>query len=202
MPGVATGAGSGPRSQLWLVRHGATEWSAAGKHTSHTDLDLVEAGVEEARTVGPKIGGASFARVLSSPRLRARRTAEIAGFHDLELDDDLTEWDYGDDEGRTTAEIRENRPGWTVWTQGPAGGETAADVGARADRVVALVRDGDAPVLAFSHGHFCRVLGARWLGLDVADGAHLALSTASVSVLGWERDVPVVLHWNHTGTLT
>ncbi len=191
-----------PASQLWLVRHGATAWSAAGKHTSSTDLDLVEAGVEEARTVGPKIGGASFGRVLSSPRLRARRTAEIAGFHDPEVLDDLREWEYGEDEGRTTAEIREERPGWTVWGAGPAGGETAAEVGARADRVVDLVRATDGPVLAFSHGHFCRVLGARWLGLDVADGAHLALSTASVSVLGWERDVPVVLHWNHTGTLT
>jgi len=116
--------------------------------------------------------------------------------------DDLREWEYGEDEGRTTAEIREERPGWTVWGAGPAGGETAAEVGARADRVVDLVRATDGPVLAFSHGHFCRVLGARWLGLDVADGAHLALSTASVSVLGWERDVPVVLHWNHTGTLT
>jgi len=191
-----------PASQLWLVRHGATAWSAAGKHTSSTDLDLVEAGVEEASTVGPKIGGASFGRVLSSPRLRARRTAEIAGFHDPEVLDDLREWEYGEDEGRTTAEIREERPGWTVWGAGPAGGETAAEVGARADRVVDLVRATDGPVLAFSHGHFCRVLGARWLGLEVADGAHLALSTASVSVLGWERDVPVVLHWNHTGTLS
>jgi broad specificity phosphatase PhoE len=191
-----------PSSQLWLVRHGATEWSAAGKHTSRTDLDLVEAGVAEARTVGPKMGGASFGRVLSSPRLRARRTAEIAGFHDPEVLDDLREWEYGEDEGRTTAEIREGRPGWTVWGAGPAGGETAAEVGARADRVVDLVRAAEARVLAFSHGHFCRVLGARWLGLEVADGAHLALSTASVSVLGWERDVPVVLHWNHTGTLT
>ena len=191
-----------PASQLWLVRHGATEWSAAGKHTSSTDLDLVEAGVAEARTVGPKIGGASFGRVLSSPRLRARRTAEIAGFHDPEVLEDLREWEYGEDEGRTTAEIREERPGWTVWGAGPAGGETAAEVGARADRVVDLVRATGGPVLAFSHGHFCRVLGARWLGLEVADGAHLALSTASVSVLGWERDVPVVLHWNHTGTLT
>jgi broad specificity phosphatase PhoE len=202
VPGVSSSSGGRPASQLWLVRHGATEWSAAGKHTSSTDLDLVEAGVQEAGTVGPKIGDAAFDRVLSSPRLRSRRTAEIAGFSDPEVLDDLREWEYGEDEGRTTAAIREERPGWSVWAAGPAGGETAGQVGARADRVVELVRSIDGPVLAFSHGHFCRVLGARWLGLAVADGAHLVLSTASVSVLGWERDVPAVLHWNHTGTLT
>ena len=190
-----------PASQLWLVRHGETEWSASGRHTSRTDLDLTEAGVEAARSVADKLRGTSFARVLSSPLLRARRTAELAGAGSPELVDDLHEWDYGDDEGLTTAQIRESRPGWTVWRDGPQGGETCAEVGARADRVVALVRAVDGPVLAFSHGHFSRVLGARWLGLEVTDGAHLALSTASVSVLGWERDTPAVLHWNHTGTL-
>lgn len=191
-----------PRSQLWLVRHGETEWSASGRHTSTTDLDLTDAGAEGARAVAAKLAGTSFARVLTSPLLRARRTAELAGFPDAEVVPDLTEWAYGDDEGRTTHEIREQRPGWTVWRDGPLGGETRTDVGARADRLVTLVRSVDASVLAFAHGHFCRVLGARWLGLDVEDGAHLALSTASVSVLGWERDVPAVLHWNHTGTLT
>jgi probable phosphoglycerate mutase len=191
-----------PRSQLWLVRHGETEWSASGRHTSSTDLDLTDAGVEAARAVAAKLAGTTFARVLTSPLLRARRTADLAGFPDPEVVPDLTEWDYGDDEGRTTHEIREDRPGWTVWRDGPLGGETRTDVGARADRVVITVRAVDAPVLAFAHGHVCRVLGARWLGLGVEDGAHLALSTASVSVLGWERDVPAVLHWNHTGTLT
>ena len=191
-----------PRSQLWLVRHGETEWSASGRHTSTTDLDLTDVGVEGARSVAAKLSGTSFERVLTSPLLRARRTAELAGFPGAEVVPDLTEWAYGDDEGRTTHEIREQRPGWTVWRDGPLGGETRTDVGARADRVVTLVRSVDAPVLAFAHGHFCRVLGARWLGLDVEDGAHLTLSTASVSVLGWERDVPAVLHWNHTGTLT
>ena len=190
-----------PASQLWLVRHGETEWSASGRHTSRTDLDLTEAGVEAARSVADKLRGTSFARVLSSPLLRARRTAELAGAGSPELVEDLHEWDYGDDEGLTTAQIRESRPGWTVWRDGPQGGETCAEVGARADRVVELVRAVDGPVLAFSHGHFSRVLGARWLGLDVTEGAHLALSTASVSVLGWERDTPAVLHWNHTGTL-
>ncbi|HVC72693.1 MAG TPA: histidine phosphatase family protein [Mycobacteriales bacterium] len=190
-----------PASQLWLVRHGETEWSASGRHTSRTDLDLTEAGVESARSVAEKLRGTSFARVLSSPLLRARRTAELAGAGSPELVEDLREWDYGDDEGLTTAQIRESRPGWTVWRDGPQGGETCAEVGVRADRVIELVRAVDAPVLAFSHGHFSRVLGARWLGLEVTDGAHLTLSTASVSVLGWERDTPAVLHWNHTGTL-
>jgi probable phosphoglycerate mutase len=190
-----------PASQLWLVRHGETEWSASGRHTSRTDLDLTEAGVEAARSVADKLRGTSFARVLSSPLLRAWRTAELAGFGSPEPVEDLREWDYGADEGLTTAQIRESRPGWTVFRDGPAGGETCAEVGARADRVVELVRAVDGPVLAFSHGHFCRVLGARWLGLEVTDGAHLTLSTASVSVLGWERDTPAVLHWNHTGTL-
>ena len=190
-----------PASQLWLVRHGETEWSASGRHTSHTDLDLTEAGVEAAQSVAEKLRGTSFARVLSSPLLRARRTAELAGAGSPELVEDLREWDYGDDEGLTTAQIRESRPGWTVWRDGPQGGETCAEVGVRADRVIELVRAVDAPVLAFSHGHFSRVLGARWLGLEVTDGAHLTLSTASVSVLGWERDTPAVLHWNHTGTL-
>ena len=190
-----------PASQLWLVRHGETEWSASGRHTSRTDLDLTGAGVEAARSVADKLRGTSFARVLSSPMLRARRTAELAGFGSPEPVEDLREWDYGDDEGLTTAQIRDSRPGWTVWRDGPQGGETCAEVGARADRVVELVRAVEGPVLAFSHGHFSRVLGARWLGLEVTDGAHLTLSTASVSVLGWERDTPAVLHWNHTGTL-
>ena len=192
---------SEPTSQLWLVRHGETEWSASGRHTSRTDLDLTEAGVEAARSVAEKLVGTSFDRVLTSPLLRARRTAALAGYGNAESLDDLREWDYGADEGLTTPQIRESRPGWTVWQDGPAGGETASEVAARADRVTELVRSVDGPVLAFSHGHFSRVLGARWLGLEVSDGAHLALSTASVSVLGWERDTPAVLHWNHTGTL-
>jgi probable phosphoglycerate mutase len=192
---------SEPTSQLWLVRHGETEWSASGRHTSRTDLDLTPAGVEAARSVAEKLAGTSFDRVLTSPLMRATRTAALAGFDSTEVVEDLREWDYGDDEGLTTPQIREQRPGWTVWRDGPQGGETCADVGRRADRVIELVRGTGGPVLAFSHGHFSRVLGARWLGLEVTDGAHLTLSTASVSVLGWERDTPAVLHWNHTGTL-
>jgi broad specificity phosphatase PhoE len=192
---------SDPTSQLWLVRHGETEWSASGRHTSHTDVDLTEDGVAGAKSVAVKLEGTSFVQIVASPLLRARRTAELAGFPSFEVLEDLREWDYGDDEGLTTAEIREDRPGWTVWRDGPEGGESCTDVGRRADRVVARVRAIDGPVLAFTHGHFSRVLGARWLGLEVSDGAHLTLSTASVSVLGWERDTPAVLHWNHTGTL-
>jgi broad specificity phosphatase PhoE len=191
-----------PASQLWLVRHGETEWSASGQHTSRTDLDLTAAGVEAATAVGRRLAGAPvFVRVVASPRLRARRTAALAGHADPEVVGDLAEWDYGDDEGLTTPQIREDRPGWTVWADGPRGGETAADVTARADRVVAMVRAADGPVAAFSHGHFCRVLGARWLGLPASAGAHLKLSTASVSVLGWERETPALLHWNDTGRL-
>ena len=189
-------------AQLWLVRHGETEWSASGRHTSVTDLDLTDPGVAAATDVGRRLAGAGpFVQVLTSPRLRARRTAALAGFPDAEVVEGLAEWDYGDDEGLTTPQIREDRPGWTVWADGPRGGESAAEVGARADRMVALVREADGPVLAFSHGHFCRVLGARWLGLPVTAGAHLKLSTASVSVLGWERETPALVHWNDTGRL-
>lgn len=187
--------------QLWLVRHGETEWSASGRHTSRTDLDLTAAGVAAARALAHRLAGVRFEQVLTSPRLRARKTADLAGFDKAEVLDGLAEWDYGDDEGRTTAEIRVDRPGWTVWSHGPQGGETAEGVRRRADRVIALVRSRTGPVLAFSHGHFCRVLGARWIGLPPISGAHLELSTASVSVLGWERDAPTLEHWNDTGSL-
>jgi probable phosphoglycerate mutase len=191
-----------PPSRLWLVRHGETQWSASGRHTSRTDLDLTADGEAAAAALGKRLSGARFSRVLTSPRLRARRTAMLAGFDRADVVDDLVEWDYGDDEGLTTAEIRAERPGWTVWADGPRGGETAEDVRRRADRLVALARAADGPVLAFSHGHFCRALGARWLGLAVAAGAHLRLSTASVSVLAWEREAPVLQHWNDTGSLS
>ena len=185
-----------PTSQLWLVRHGETEWSASGRHTSRTDLDLTDAGVEAARSVADKLRGTSFARVLSSPLLRARRTAELAGAGSPELVEDLHEWDYGDDEGLTTAQIRESRPGWTVWGDGCPGGESATDVGARADRVIALVRGVDGDVAVFAHGHFLRVLGARWCGLEPEAGAVLALDTATLCRLGWEREQAVVRMWN------
>jgi probable phosphoglycerate mutase len=192
-----------PAGSLWLVRHGETEWSASGRHTSRTDVDLTAAGVEAAAALGRRLSGVRFARVLTSPRLRARRTAALSGFADAEVLDDLVEWDYGADEGRTTAEIRTERPGWTVWADGPRDGERHADLRRRADHLVALAlaHAADGPVLAFTHGHFARVVGARWVGLDVPAGAHLRLSTASVSVLAWERETPVLQHWNDTGSL-
>lgn len=192
---------SGSASQLWLVRHGETEWSASGRHTGRTDLDLTPAGVAAARDVAHRLPALEWARVLTSPRLRARRTAELAGFAEAEVVEDLVEWDYGADEGRTTAEIRADRPGWTVWAEGPEGGETADDVRRRADRVVELTRSARGPVLAFCHGHMSRVLGARWLGEPVGFGARLGLSTAAVSVLGWKRETAVIDRWNDTGPL-
>jgi probable phosphoglycerate mutase len=182
--------------ELWLVRHGPTEWSESGRHTSTTDLPLLPAGEEAARGLAARLGGVDFSLVLTSPRLRARRTAELAGYPEAVVDDDLVEWGYGDYEGVTTPEIRETVPGWTVWTHPSPGGETASEVGARLDRVVARAREVDGRTLVFAHGHSLRVLAARWLGLDVAGGRLLRLDTATISVLGNERETPVVLRWN------
>ena len=185
------------RPRAWLVRHGETEWAREGRHTSRTDVPLTELGRSQAVAAGRKLAGTAFAAVLSSPRSRALETARIAGFGDrVEVDDDLREWDYGSDEGLTTAEIRTDRPGWTIWTGGARGGETIDEVAARADRVVARVRSASGDVLLFAHGHLLRIFAARWLGLPPADGRLLALSTATVSVLGWEHETAVVLRWN------
>lgn len=183
-------------NELWLVRHGQTEWSAAGRHTSTTDLDLVPEGEEVARSLAGRLAAVDFGLVLTSPRLRARRTAELAGFPGAEVDDDLVEWDYGDYEGITTAEIRERAPGWTVWTEPVPGGETADAVATRLDRVVARAQSAEGPGLVFGHGHALRALAARWLRQPVSFGQHLRLGTATVSVLGWEHEAPVVLRWN------
>jgi broad specificity phosphatase PhoE len=185
------------RPRAWLIRHGETEWAREGRHTSRTDVRLTELGRSQAVAAGRKLARVSFAAVLSSPRSRALETAGIGGFGDrVEIDDDLREWDYGSDEGLTTAEIRTDRPGWTIWTGGPRGGETIDDVAARADRVVARVQGSSGDVLLFAHGHLLRVFAARWLGLPPVDGKLLALSTATVSVLGWEHETAVVLRWN------
>ncbi|GHE16854.1 phosphoglycerate mutase [Nocardioides flavus (ex Wang et al. 2016)] len=181
--------------ELWVVRHGETEWSRDGKHTSATDLPLTDVGEAAARELAPRLGGVEFDLVLTSPRLRARRTAELAGFADAEVDDDLVEWGYGDYEGVTTAEIRESVPGWTVWTHPTPGGETAEEVGARLDRVVARSRRHQR-ALVFAHGHSLRVLTARWLQQSVAEGRFFRLDTSTVSVLGFEREHPALLRWN------
>ncbi|NHC24632.1 histidine phosphatase family protein [Nocardioides sp. IC4_145] len=183
-------------SELWLVRHGQTEWSRDHRHTSVTDLPLLPEGEEVARSLAERLDPAEFAVVRTSPRQRARRTAELAGFPDAEVDEDLVEWAYGDHEGITTEEIRETVPGWTVWTHPSPGGESAEEVSARLDRVVERARAVDGRTLVFAHGHCLRALAARWLGLPVADGRHLKLGTATVSVLAWERETPVVERWN------
>ena len=184
-------------AEVWLVRHGETEWSASGRHTGSTDVPLTEQGRTAARAVAPALQEHEFAAVLTSPLRRARETCELAGFADrAEVVDDLREWDYGDYEGLTTPQIRERDPGWTVWKDGCPGGESAADVGTRADRVIAKLRAFDADVAVFAHGHLLRVLAARWCGLAPTAGAVLALETATLSRLGWEREQPVVRMWN------
>jgi len=181
---------------VWLVRHGETEWSRNGRHTGSTDLPLTEAGEAAARTLAPRLADRSFALVLTSPMQRARRTAELAGFPDAEVDEDLAEWGYGDYEGITTDEIRETVPDWTVWTHPSPGGEDAEQVAARLDRVVSRCREVDGDVLLVGHGHALRALAARWLDLPVSEGRLLKLDTGTVSVLGHEREQVVLLHWN------
>ncbi len=181
--------------ELWLVRHGETEWSRSGKHTSPTDLPLTDRGEEVARSLRDRLSQVEFDLVLTSPRQRARRTAELAGFPDPVADEDLVEWTYGDYEGVTTEEIRESVPGWTVWSHPSPGGETPDQVSARLDRVLARAQEHDR-VLAFGHGHALRALVVRWIGRPVDEGRLFALDTATVSVLGHERETPVVVRWN------
>jgi probable phosphoglycerate mutase len=181
---------------LWLVRHGETEWSRDGRHTSVTDLPLTEQGVEAARAVGVRLTGHAFALVLTSPRTRARESAELAGFAGAVVDDDLAEWAYGEYEGLTTAAIRETVPGWMVWTHPAPGGESAEQVRVRVDRVIERARTVEGDVLLFGHAHCLRALTARWLALDVADGRLFRLETATISVLGYERETPVIMRWN------
>ncbi len=181
---------------IHLVRHGETQWSRVGKHTGSTDLDLTERGVAAARALRPALAHARFDLVLTSPMLRARRTAELAGHGEAVVDADLVEWDYGDYEGLTTPEIRESVPGWTVWTHPSPGGESAEDVAQRLDRVVERLRAAGGSVLVVAHGHSLRALTARWLGLPVDHGRIFDLDTATYSVLGEYRGAPVVQRWN------
>lgn len=187
---------SGAASSVWLVRHGETAWSRDGLHTSTTEVALTEEGVATAAELGEKLGAKTFALVLTSPRERARRTASLAGFPEAVVDDDLAEWSYGSYEGITTPEIRCTVPGWTVWSHPSPGGETADDVAARVDRVIERARGAGGDVLLFGHGHALRALTARWLGQPVSDGRLYKLATGTVSILGYERETPVIERWN------
>jgi len=185
------------RQEVVLVRHGETEWSRAGKHTGRSDVPLTELGRDQARAVGEALRGRHFALVLTSPLARAAETCGVAGFGDrAEKRDDLMEWDYGAYEGRTTPEIREERPGWLLWNDGVPGGETIVEVGARADRVIAELREADGDALLFAHGHVLRVLTARWLGLEPDAGRLFALDAATLSTLGYEHETAVLRLWN------
>jgi broad specificity phosphatase PhoE len=183
--------------QIVLVRHGETEWSRSGQHTSRTDLPLIEEGRRRALALGPLLAEWEFSLVLTSPLRRARETCELAGFGDRAVVcEDLREWDYGEYEGLTTPQIRERDPSWSLWTDGCPGGEQPAKVGARADKVIERMRGGGGDVLAFAHGHILRVLTARWLAMEVAAGARFALGAGAMCVLGFERETEVVRLWN------
>jgi len=186
---------------VYLARHGETAWSLSGQHTGRTDLPLTERGERQARALGERLHGVNFAKVLTSPSQRARRTAELAGFgHVAEIDPDLAEWDYGQYEGRRTADIHAERPGWFLFRDGAPGGETPDQAGARADRVIQRVRAVGGNVLIFSSAHFLRVLAARWLGLETAGGRYFLLDTSSLSILGYEHNLaePAIRLWNET----
>lgn len=217
MASVEAGSGSGPAFtdsatspaharctalpddvELWIVRHGETEWSASGQHTGVTDLPLTGAGEEQAAAIRDMLAGVRPVLVLCSPRKRALDTARLAGLAVDQIDDDLAEWGYGAYEGRTTPEIRKDIPDWSIWTHGAPGGETFSQVQARADRVLSRAAQhlADGPVVLVGHGHLSRALGARWIGLPVTGGANLLLGTAAPSVLGVDKGEPVIVRWN------
>lgn len=189
-------------NELWLARHGETEWSRARRHTSRTDVPLTARGERQAAALGERLRDVRFALVLASPRARALRTAELAGFGGaVEVDDDLVEVDYGDYEGRTSAEIRRTRPGWDLWRDGCPGGETIAAAAARAERVLARARAADGPVLLVGHGHLTRTLASRALTLAPDHGRHLALDPATLSIVGSEHAAPALRLWNDSSHL-
>ena len=188
-----------PKPQVVLVRHGETEWSKDGRHTGTTDIPLTEHGRDEARQLRPVLHRWPFALVLSSPLQRALDTCRLAGYGDqAQLRKELAEWDYGRYDGKTSKEIAAERPDWSLWRDGGPGGETAADVARRVDRVIAEVRRVDGNALLFAHGHVLRVLAARWLGQPPEAGRYYALETAAVSVLGYEHGDSVIRHWNQS----
>jgi broad specificity phosphatase PhoE len=183
--------------EIVLVRHGETEWSRDLRHTGRTDIPLTAKGRAEAASLLAPLSAWSFERVVSSPLDRALETCRLAGLGDAaETNEALLEWDYGEYEGITTAEIRTERPDWFLWRDGCPAGESAADVGARVDPLVEALKAGEGTVALFAHGHLLRVLSARWLGLPPEDGALFALSTATLSVLGFERETAVITRWN------
>jgi broad specificity phosphatase PhoE len=185
-------------SVLLLVRHGETEWSRSGQHTGSTDLPLLDDGRAAAQALGRRLAGREFALRLSSPLIRARDTAGLAGLGGagLEITEDLVELGYGEYEGRTTRDIRADRPGWDLWSDGAPGGEPLASAGERVDRVIERVRATDGDAIVFAHGHILRILGARWLELGPEHGANLKLDTASLSELGFEREIRALDYWN------
>jgi broad specificity phosphatase PhoE len=202
-PVIAPAAGTeASRTRLVLARHGETEWSRDGRHTGRTDIPLTDAGREQARRLGAALAGRTFSRVVSSPLARATETARIAGFGaNLATDPDLEEWDYGVYEGRTRADIARDDPGWTVWSRPIPGGESLVALGERADRVIDRLLPIGGDVLVFSHGHFLRVLAARWIEAPPVTASRLELWTATVSELGWEAERRVVEIWNTTDHL-
>lgn len=183
--------------EIVVVRHGETEWSLAGRHTSRTDLALTEAGRRRATALAAPLSRWSFSLVLTSPLRRAIETCRLAGFEPrAQVCEELREWDYGDYEGLTTPQIRERDPEWSLWRDGCPGGESPAQVGARADRALERLRGAGGDAIAFAHGHILRVVAARWLGLAPAAGARFALDAGAISVLGYERDTEVLQRWN------
>jgi broad specificity phosphatase PhoE len=186
--------------QIYFMRHGETAWSLSGRHTSRTDLPLTPHGEAMARQLATTLEGIAFSLVLTSPRLRARTTCELAGLGDgAQSEPTLAEWDYGDYEGLRTAEIHERHPDWDVWEHGCPGGETPADAGQRADQLIARLRDLTGKVALFSHGQFGRVLAARWIGLPLTQGQHFAIDPASIGILSFETGRPqrrVISLWN------
>jgi len=186
-----------PVQQVYLVRHGETEWSVSGQHTGATDISLTENGRAVARQLEPALSKESFARVWTSPLKRARETCELAGLGGrAEIDPDLVEWDYGEYEGLTPKQIHAKAPGWMLFTHGSPGGENPDQIGARVDRVIARVRAVEGNVALFAHGHIFRVFAARWLGWPPQAGRHFLLDTATLNILGYYRDVPAVKRWN------
>ena len=183
--------------RIWLVRHGETEWSKSGQHTGRTDIPLTEVGAQQGKALGRHLAGHDFALVLTSPLRRARETCRLAGFEAVaEECDDLLEWNYGIYEGRKTADVRVEHPGWTIWTSPVPQGETVDEVGERARRVIARADAVAGDVVLFAHAHFLRILGACWIGLPPVHGRTLTLGTASISVLGYERETRVIQAWN------